>query len=55
MIFRNIQTDFNCIFGIFFVARKLILNDGAIRLKGLLFLDVMPFLWWWVVWPPFRL
>ena len=38
MIFCNIQTDFNFIFGQFSVARKLILNGGAIRPIGLLFL-----------------
>ena len=37
MIFSNIRTDFNFIFGQFCVARKLILNDGAIRPTGLLF------------------
>ena len=37
MIFSNIGTDFNLIFGQFYVARKLILNGGAIRLTGLLF------------------
>ena len=31
MIFSNIRTDFNFIFGKFSVARKLILNGGAIR------------------------
>ena len=31
MIFSNMQTDFNFIFGQFSVARKLILNGGAIR------------------------
>ena len=36
MIFCNIRTDFNFIFGQFSVARKLILNSGAIRLIGLL-------------------
>ena len=30
MIFSNIRTDFNFIFGQFSVARKLILNGGAI-------------------------
>ena len=38
MIFCNIRTDFNFIFGQFSVARKLILNGGAIRPIGLLFL-----------------
>ena len=38
MIFSNIQTDFNFIFDQFYVARKLILNGGAIRPTGLLFL-----------------
>ena len=37
MIFCNIRTDFNFIFGKFSVARKLILNGGAIRPIGLLF------------------
>ena len=37
MIFCNIRTDFNFIFGQFSVARKLILNGGAIRPIGLLF------------------
>ena len=37
MIFCNIRTDFNFIFGQFSVARKLILNSGAIRPIGLLF------------------
>ena len=37
MIFCNIRTDFNLIFGKFSVARKLILNGGAIRPIGLLF------------------
>ena len=36
MIFRNIRTDFNFIFGQFSVAIKLILNGGAIRPTGLL-------------------
>ena len=36
MIFRNIRTDFNFNFGQFSVARKLILNGGAIRQTGLL-------------------
>ena len=36
----NIQTDFNFIFGQFSVARKLILNGGAIRPIGLLFIIV---------------
>ena len=34
--FCNIRTDFNFIFGKFSVARKLILNGGAIRPIGLL-------------------
>ena len=38
MIFSNIRTDLNLIFGQFSVARKLILNGGAIRPTGLLFL-----------------
>ena len=38
MIFCNIRTDFNFIFGQFSVARKLILNGGAIRPIGLLLL-----------------
>ena len=37
MIFSNIRTDFNLIFGLFSVARKLILNGGAIRPIDLLF------------------
>ena len=37
MIFCNIRTDFNFIFGQVSVARKLILNGGAIRPIGLLF------------------
>ena len=37
MIFCNIRTDFNFIFGQFSAARKLILNGGAIRPIGLLF------------------
>ena len=37
MIFCNIRTDFNFSFGQFSVARKLILNGGAIRPIGLLF------------------
>ena len=37
MIFSNIRTDFNFISGQFSVARKLILNGGAIRPTGLLF------------------
>ena len=37
MIFCNIRTDFNFIFGQFSVARKLILNGGAIRPIGLLY------------------
>ena len=37
MIFCNIRTNFNFIFGQFSVARKLILNGGAIRPIGLLF------------------
>ena len=37
MNFSNILTDFNFIFGQFSVARKLILNGGAIRLTVLLF------------------
>ena len=36
MICSNIPTDFNFIFGQFSVARKLILNGGAIRPTGLL-------------------
>ena len=36
MIFSNIRTDFNFIFVQFSVARKLILNGGAIRPTGLL-------------------
>ena len=36
MIFCNIRTDFNFIFGQVSVARKLILNGGAIRPIGLL-------------------
>ena len=36
MIFHNIRTDFNFIFGQFSVTRKLILNGGAIRPTGLL-------------------
>ena len=39
--FCNIRTDFNFIFGQFSVARKLILNGGAIRPIGLLFPVVM--------------
>ena len=38
----NIQTDFNFIFGQFSVARKLILNGGAIRPIGLLLFLMMP-------------
>ena len=38
MIFCNIQSNFNFIFGQFSVARKLILNSGAIRPIGLLFI-----------------
>ena len=38
MIFCNIRTNFNFIFGQFSVAKKLILNGGAIRPIGLLFL-----------------
>ena len=38
MIFCNIRTDFNFIFGQFSVARELILNGGAIRPIGLLFI-----------------
>ena len=34
--FSNIRTDFNLIFGQFSVARKFILNGGAIRPTGLL-------------------
>ena len=34
MIFSNIRADFNFIFGQFSVARKLILNGGAIRPTG---------------------
>ena len=41
MIFCNIRTDFNFIFGQFSVARKLILNGGAIRPIGLLFIICM--------------
>ena len=37
MIFNNIRTDFNYIFGQFSVARMLILNGGVIRSTGLLF------------------
>ena len=37
MIFCNIRTDFTFIFGQFSVARKLILNGGAIRPIGLLY------------------
>ena len=37
MIFCNIRTDFNTKFCQFSVARKLILNGGAIRPIGLLF------------------
>ena len=37
MIFCNLRTNFNFIFGQFSVARKLILNGGAIRPIGLLF------------------
>ena len=37
MIFRNIQSNFNLILGQFSVVRKLILNGGAIRPTGLLF------------------
>ena len=45
MIFRNIRTDFNFIFGQFSVARKLILNGGAIRPTGLLLkVKIVPFL-----------
>ena len=40
MVFSNIQTDFNFIFGQFSVARKLILNGGAIRPTGLLFIHI---------------
>ena len=36
MLFSNIRTDFNFIFGKFSVARKLILNGGAIRPTDLL-------------------
>ena len=43
MIFCNIQTDFNFIFGQFSVARKLILNGGAIRPIGLLFNEIVAF------------
>ena len=39
MIFCNIRTDFNFIFGKFSVARKLILNGGAIRPIGLLLMQ----------------
>ena len=42
MIFCNIRTDFNFIFGKFSVARKLILNGGAIRPIGLLFSVTWP-------------
>ena len=38
MIFSNIRTDFNFIFGQFSVAIKLILNGGVIRPTGLLFI-----------------
>ena len=38
MIFSNIRTDLNLIFGQFSVARKLILNGEAIRPTGLLLL-----------------
>ena len=38
MVFGNIRTDFNFIFGQFSVARKSILNGGAIRPTGLLFI-----------------
>ena len=40
MIFCNIRTDFTFIFGQFSVARKLILNGGAIRPIGLLFINI---------------
>ena len=43
MIFCNIRTDFNLIFGQFSVARKLILNGGAIRPIGLLYDDTYSF------------
>ena len=46
MIFRDIRTDFNFIFGQFYVARKLILNGGAIRPTGLLLNDPYQFLDW---------
>ena len=39
--FRNIRTDFNFIFGQFSVARKLILNGGAIRPTGLLLSNML--------------
>ena len=41
MIFSNIRTDLNFIFGQFSVARKLILNGGAIRPTCLLLLIAM--------------
>ena len=46
--FSNIRTDFNFIFGKFYVARKFIFNGGAIRPTGLLFSLVihMSALWW---------
>ena len=40
MIFSNIRTDFNLIFVQFSVARKLILNGGAIRPTGLLYINI---------------
>ena len=43
--FCNIRTDFNFIFGKFSVARKLILNGGAIRPTGLLFYFSMQLPW----------
>ena len=41
MIFCNIRTDFNFIFGQFSVARELILNGGAIRPIGLLLIYII--------------
>ena len=38
MLFGNIRTDLNFIFGQLSVARKLILNGGAIRPRGILLL-----------------
>ena len=43
MIFSNIWTDFNFIFGQFYVARKLILNGGAIRPTGLLLMYLVSY------------